>query len=109
MNDQAKVNAVFEDAQYGIVETGGGGEAWENRINGFRILVTDLGGISLPTADDIFLVGIYVDADDESADETLYLEEYSTAADAVKGAEIMVKEMVGKRAAYYALADAVDL
>ena len=94
MNDQAKVDAVFEDAEYGIVETGGGGEAWENRINGFRILITDLGGVSLPTADDIFLVGIYFDADDESAYEALYLEEYPTAAAAVKGAEIMVKEMV---------------
>ncbi len=90
MNDQAKVDAVFEDAEYGIVETGGGGQAWENRINGFRILVTDLGGISLPTADDIFLVGIYA-SDDE---EPLYLEEYPTAASAVKGAEIMAKEMV---------------
>jgi hypothetical protein len=91
MNDQAKVDAVFEDAEYGIVETGGGGEAWENRINGFRILVTDLGGISLPTADDIFLVGIYASDD---AEEALYLEEYPTAAAAVKGAEIMAKEMV---------------
>lgn len=88
------VNTVFENAKYGIVATGGGGEAWETRINGFRILITDLGGMSLPTADDICLVGIYHDADDESAWEALYLEEYFTANAAVSGAKIAISELV---------------
>ena len=102
------VNDIFEACEYGIVDTGGGGQAWENRFFGFRVLITDLGGVSLPTADDIILVGVYASDD---AEEPLYLEEYATAAEAVKGAAIVATEYAigGIRAAYYALADAVDL
>ena len=76
---------IFESADYGIVETGNGGQAWENRINGCRVLITDLSGTSLPAEDDIFLVGFYLSDDAEP----LYLEEYASAGDAIRAANIM--------------------
>ena len=98
MNTQADIDAVFEDAEYGIVETGGGGEAWENRIGNYRVLITDLGGTRRPTvADDILLVGIYREFDESG--EPVYLEEYNTAARAVRGAALMVAEYLAEQMA----------